>query len=115
VWAHHLVPTGQWIDPPLPLPESFDVCFAIPEKMECADQKVTGCYAMSGRTVLLDDTVFSVSDTYDHWVMFNGDGKQDFLCVEPQSGQVNGLNIPGGCRELAAGEEDVFRFTLSKK
>ncbi len=115
VWDHNLVPTGQWIDPPLPLPESFDVCFAIPEKMECADQKVTGCYAMSGRTVLLDDTVFSVSDTYDHWVMFNGDGQQDFLCVEPQSGQVNGLNIPGGCRELAAGEEDVFRFTLSKK
>ncbi|MBQ9974684.1 MAG: aldose 1-epimerase [Oscillospiraceae bacterium] len=97
VWdAEHFIPTGEWIDPPLPLGETFDTCFA-----------------MSGRTALLDDVVFTVSDNFDHWVMYNGDGKQDFLCVEPQSGQVNGLNIPGGHRVLAAGEEDTFWFTLT--
>ena len=110
VWDENCVPTGQWIDPPLPLGETFDTCFA----MERGDAKVSGCYAKAGSTAVLDDIAFTVSDTFDHWVMFNADGKQGFLCVEPQSGQVNGLNIPGGHRVLAAGEEDTFWFTLTK-
>ena len=92
-----LIPTGRWVGP-LPLGESFDTCFR-----------------SAGTTAVLDDIRFTVSDNFDHWVLYNADGRQGFLCVEPQCGQINGLNVPGGCRELAAGEEAVFRFTLSVK
>lgn len=114
VWDENCVPTGQWIDPPLPLGETFDTCFAMPSGQNDRGVKGSGCYAMAGSTAVLDDIAFTVSDTFDHWVLYNADGRQGFLCVEPQSGQVNGLNIPGGHRVLAAGEEDVFWVSISK-
>lgn len=96
IWNERLIPTGEWIDPE-PLPETFDVCFS-----------------SSGSTVELDDIRFTVSDTFDHWVMYNADGKQGYLCVEPQCGQVNGLNSPDGHRVLQAGEEMVFRYCVTR-
>lgn len=89
-----LLPTGQWIEAE-PLGETFDTCFT------------------RGRgSARLDDVRFAISESFDHWLLFNHDGKQDFLCVEAQCGQVNGLNIPGGHRVLAGGEEESFWFTI---
>lgn len=66
-----------------------------------------------GNTVKLDEFLFTVSDNFDSWVLFNGDGKSGFLCVEPQCGLVNGLNIPGGHRILDAGQEETFTLHIA--
>jgi len=95
--AENLIPTGELIDP-LPLGETFDAVFQ-----------------SKGTTAVLDDIIFTVSNNFDHWVLYNSDGKKDFLCVEPQCGQVNGLNIPDGHRTLAAGEEETFTFSVSRQ
>ncbi len=91
------LPTGETIDPE-PLPETFDTFF------------------LSGGTrATLDEFAFTVSENFDHWVLFNADGKQGFLCIEPQCGLVNGLNIEGGHHVLKKGEEETFSFTLSRR
>lgn len=67
-----------------------------------------------GNTATLDEFRFTVSENFDSWVLFNGDGKSGFLCIEPQCGLVNGLNIPGGYRVLEAGEEVTFTLKIDK-
>lgn len=66
-----------------------------------------------GNTAKLDEFLFTVSENFDSWVLFNGDGKSGFLCVEPQCGLVNGLNIPGGHRVLEADEKEVFTLRIT--
>lgn len=68
-----------------------------------------------GNTAKLDEFLFTVSDNFDSWVLFNGDGKSGFLCVEPQCGLVNGLNIPGGHRILDAGQEETFTLQITRE
>ena len=45
--------------------------------------------------------------------MYNGEGVSGFLCIEPQAGKVNGLNIPDGYKVLAPNETVIYsmRFT----
>lgn len=66
-----------------------------------------------GNTAKLDEFLFTVSENFDSWVLFNSDGKSGFLCVEPQCGMVNGLNIPGGHRVLEAGQEETFTIQIT--
>lgn len=68
-----------------------------------------------GNTAKLDEFRFTVSENFDSWVLFNGDGKSGFLCVEPQCGLVNGLNIPGGHRILDAGQEETFTLHITRE
>lgn len=68
-----------------------------------------------GHTAKLDEFLFTVSDNFDSWVLFNSDGKSGFLCVEPQCGLVNGLNIPGGHKILEAGQEETFTLRITKE
>ena len=74
------------------------------------DLRISGFYASCGSTAMLDDIRFTVSENFDEWVLFNAGGGQGFLCIEPQCGEVNGLNTPSGHRVLKRGEEE--RFTL---
>ena len=53
-------------------------------------------------------------ENFDHWIFFNGLGESGYLCVEPQSGKVNGLNIDGGHTRLAAGEKIKFETRITK-
>ena len=76
--------------------------------------KITGYYVSAGNTAILDDTVYRVSDNFDHWILYNGGGGKGFVCVEPQCGAVNGLNHPGQHRILAPGESETFTMTITK-
>lgn len=65
---------------------------------------LTGCFTSDGHTAKIGDFLMETSEEFDQWVLYNGGGKDGYLCVEPQTGPVNGLNIPGGARVLEAGE-----------
>lgn len=71
-------------------------------------KKISGFYTAAGHTGYLDNIRFTVSENFDEWVTFNAGGEQGFLCIEPQCGQVNGLNRPGGHRVLLPGETEEF-------
>lgn len=74
-----------------------------------------GYFLASGHTATVGDYRYTVSDAFDHWVIYNGHGEADFLCVEPQCGCVNGLNEegPNGRRIVAPGETLCFSTTIS--
>ena len=69
---------------------------------------ISGYYRACGHTAYLDDLKYTVSDNFDHWVLFNGRGESGLLCVEPQCGKVDGLNIKDGCKILNPNEETKF-------
>ena len=69
---------------------------------------ISGYYRACGHTAYLDNLSYTVSDNFDHWVLFNGRGESGLLCVEPQCGKVNGLNIENGCKILNPNEETEF-------
>ena len=66
---------------------------------------VDGYYLASGRETQIGDYLYSVSEQFDHWILYNGLGKSGFLCIEPEAGMVNGLNYraPEGHRVLEPG------------
>lgn len=75
---------------------------------------VTGFYTSNGDTVQLDDFCVTVSHQFDNWVLFNGGGGQNFLCIEPQCGAVDGLNN-GRCKILQPGATEIFTLRIYKK
>lgn len=70
--------------------------------------EIVGYYEASGHTARIDDILYTASDNFDYWIMYNAKGLKDFLCIEPQAGKVNGLNIPDGHRVLSPGETVVY-------
>lgn len=74
---------------------------------------VVGYFVSAGNTAKIDDILYTVSDNFDHWITYNARGLTDFICIEPQAGLVNGLNIDGGCRVLAPSESETYttRYT----
>lgn len=69
---------------------------------------ISGYYRACGHTAYLDNLSYTVSDNFDHWVLFNGRGESGLLCVEPQCGKVDGLNIKDGCKILNPNEETKY-------
>ncbi len=61
---------------------------------------VTSFFTSSGNTASVGKFKFTVSENFDHWLIFNGGGGAGFLCVQPISGNVNGLNMPDGHKIL---------------
>lgn len=76
---------------------------------------VDGYYLASGRETQIGDYLYSVSEQFDHWILYNGLGKSGFLCIEPQAGMVNGLNYPApeGHRVLEPKKTIEFSATVS--
>lgn len=74
--------------------------------IDTRNQKISGFYTAAGHTALIGDIAYRVSPNFTDWVLFNGGG-QEWICVEPQSGPVNGLNFPD-CPTLAPGESVMF-------
>ena len=66
-------------------------------------KRISGYFSSSGPTARIGNYRYTVSREFDHWILYNGGGDAGFLCVEPQCGAVNGLNLPGGCRVIAPG------------
>ncbi len=75
-------------------------------------EKITGYYTSCGNTAYVDDFVYSVSDNFDHWILY-GDVDGSFVCIEPQCGAVNGLNLADEHYVLPAGEKVEFHTTIT--
>ncbi|MBR6571588.1 MAG: aldose 1-epimerase [Clostridia bacterium] len=73
---------------------------------------VSGCYTASGPSAQLDDILFEMSDGFDQRVLFNAGGNAGFLCIEPQAGMVNGLNMPNGHKLLEAGGQHHYSISI---
>ncbi|MBO7520256.1 MAG: aldose 1-epimerase, partial [Clostridia bacterium] len=59
---------------------------------------ISGYYKANGHTAVIGDWRYTVSDSFDHFILYNAGGKSGYLCIEPQAGAVNGLNTPSGHR-----------------
>lgn len=100
------VPTGRYT-PLNELQQSYK------EGTYSKDNRVFGYYTSSGSRAQIGKFEYRVSDNFDYWIVYNAFGKGGFLCVEPQCGEVNGLN--GKCRVLEAGESICFSTSISEK
>lgn len=77
------------------------------------DVNMCAFYSAAGHTVTVDNFVYTVSENFDHWITYNAAGKEDYVCLEPQAGKVNGLNIPDGHKVVAPGESHVYTTRYS--
>lgn len=73
---------------------------------------ITGYFTAAGHTARLGRFYLHTSDNYTQWVLFGG-GERNFLCIEPQSGPVNGLNLAGGAARLRPGETVRFCWRIT--
>ena len=76
--------------------------------------RISGYFRAAGETAQIGDFRYSAMGGFDHWVLYNGGGNRGYLCVEPQCGAVDGLNLPGGRRVLAPGEALKLRTRLER-
>lgn len=106
-WAvnSHHIPTGE----KLPLTEEQ---LAYREGCKLTGQPVKGFYEASGDTARIGNYLFTAQG-FDQWILFNGDGTKNYLCVEPQLGPVNALNC-GGYRRLTRGESCQFTLRITQ-
>ena len=73
---------------------------------------VRGFYTAGGHEAVIDDFRYRVSDNFDQWVLWNGDGSE-FCAIEPMCGAVNALNSGTGLLRLAPGQTVRFETLLS--
>ena len=104
--AHH-IPTGRYI--PLNAEEK-----EIAESSPSCGRIISGYYRACGKVARVGDYIYSVSENFDHWIFFNGRGESGLLCVEPQAGKVNGLNMADGHIVLSPREKIRFETKISK-
>lgn len=69
---------------------------------------ISGYYKSCGNIALIGDFKYKVSNNFNHWILFNGEGKRNILCVEPQCGKTNGLNTDDG--KIVLGKEEIISF-----
>lgn len=104
--AHH-IPTGRYI--PLNAEEK-----EITQSSPSCGRIISGYYRACGKEAHVGDYLYSVSENFDHWIFFNGRGESGLLCVEPQAGKVNGLNMADGHIVLSPKEKIRFETKISK-
>ena len=100
------IPTGRY----LPLSEQEEnYFFGSPSR----GLNVTGYFTSAGNFATVDEISYTVSDNFDYWIMYNGAGRGGFLCIEPQAGAVNGLNIEDGHKVLYPEERVTYTTRFS--
>ncbi|MDD3996704.1 MAG: aldose 1-epimerase [Sphaerochaetaceae bacterium] len=102
-----VLPTGEFI----PL-NDFEQSLVSGRLLD--DQIMGGCYTSCGNTVLIDEFFYRVSDNFTQWILWNQDGNKDFLCIEPQSGPINSLNMPT-CLTLLPDSQITFTIHIGKR
>lgn len=77
-------------------------------------QETGGFYTAAGHTAIINQQfLFSVSKNFDQWILFRPDD-QGTLCIEPQSGTVNGLNMPlPHHRILSSNQIEVYSWQIN--
>ncbi|MBQ1257915.1 MAG: aldose 1-epimerase [Clostridia bacterium] len=78
------------------------------------DYAISGFYVSAGRKAILDDIEFSVSGNFDEWVLFNAGGGKGFVSIEPQAGEVNGLNREDGAKMIAPGDTHTYTLAITE-
>ncbi len=73
---------------------------------------ISGFYKACGNTVFVSDVKYTVSDNFDHFVLYNGGKSSGFICIEPQCGAVNGLNLKDGFKILKPQENSEFNTKI---
>jgi len=76
---------------------------------------ISGYFRSCGSTAIVGKYKYTVSDNFNHWVFFNGGGGKGYLCIEPQSGKVNGLNYDDGYNLLHKGERITFTTVIKAR
>ena len=76
-------------------------------------KKINGLYTSGGNVARIGDYKMVVSEQFDHWIIFNGNGDEGYLCIEPQRGSTNGLNS-GEHAVLAPGRQETFVIRIEK-
>jgi len=99
------IPTGRYV--PLNIQEQDYVCGSA-----STGKIISGYYLACGHCAQVGNYRYTVSDNFDHFILFNGRGESGLLCVEPQCGAVNGLNIPDGHRVLEPGQSMIFTCNI---
>lgn len=97
----HHIPTGQYV--PLNSQEKKYVSGSISKGLI-----ISGYYKSCGNTAKIGKYRYTVSDNFDHWILFNAYGEGNLICIEPQCGAVNGLNIDDGFNVLKPGAKEIF-------
>jgi len=103
----HHIPTGRYIDL---TDEEREYAAGSPSR----GKVISGYYRACGNIARVGDYIYEVSEKFDHWILFNGRGESGLLCVEPQSGKVNGLNMNDGHTVLAPCEKIIFTTKISR-
>lgn len=97
------IPTGELVD----LTEEEEA-FCI--KSRPKGQAIFGSFTSAGTTAQLGDVLFTVSENFDQWQLWNGDGNKGVIRIEPQCGAVNCLNSGMGLLRLKPGQKETFRL-----
>lgn len=103
----HQIPTGRYV-------ELNDIEKNIAISSPSKNVAISGYYRACGNVARVGDFNYSVSNNFDHWTFFNGYGKCGYLCIEPQSGKVNGLNIEDGHTVIFPNEKVKFSTFISE-
>ena len=87
-------PTGEYL--PLQGEE-----LSIPLGVRPQGRAIQGLYTAAGHTAQVGDILYRVSENFDRWLLWNGDGRQGFCTIGPlQGGGKPGTPLwlePGGC------------------
>lgn len=75
----------------------------------CHGFPITGFFTSAGTVAQLDNILYTVSDNFNQWLLWNGEGNKGFISVEPLCGAVNCLNSGVGLLRLAPGQKEEFR------
>lgn len=101
------IPTGRYL--PLNAEEQQYVSGCSP-----CGKAISGYYKAGGHIAVIGEYCYTVSEQFDHFVLFNAGGNSGYLCVEPQAGAVNGLNMPGGFQVIPAGKDDILTVKIER-
>ena len=88
------LPTGRYL--PLTIKQQ-----RLLSGMPCQGTPISGYFRSAGNTARIGVYFYQVSGPFSHWILYNRTGTEGYICIEPQCGEVNGLNgehlvIPGG-------------------
>ncbi|MDD7486691.1 MAG: hypothetical protein PUK55_02895, partial [Clostridiales bacterium] len=113
------VPLGlcQQRDMRTALPTGQFTALSDEEKLYCTGaascgHAVSGYYTAAGDTARIGAYRYTVRG-FDHWVLYNARGSAGVLCVEPQKGCVNALNLPNP-PVVQPGETVVFETRITR-
>lgn len=76
-----------------------------------SSRKISGFFERDGKCATVGGYVYEFSEEFDNVILFNALGEMGLLCIEPQAGEVNGLNSKR-CKILKPNESAIFTHRI---